>query len=245
MERKIEIRKEKGRPLSGILTYRKQSKNLIIFVVGLGGTKEQHIFYNAAKYFPKEHYDTFRFDFSSEKEENALSEGSIVFFKEDLNEVLSYFETRYENIFLVAHSFGACVVIGAKHEVAKKLVFWDGAFFPKTKESEEFNKNYFEYIESLDKYVFKGKIEFLVSKQLVEERINQDERILGQIKTPLKLIMAENFFLKENWSKYLNLLNIPYEFLIVEGAGHNFDEQGKEKKLFAETLLYLKENKTS
>lgn len=224
--------------LYGLLNSQKETNKLIIFVNGLGATKELHTGFNSARYFPKKGFDTFRFDFFSNKEKGRLlSDCSITTFTQDLNSVSSFFEKKYENIFLIGASLGGCAVINSNQKNIEKIVLWDGALFPKDK-NNTYNKK-FTWIESLNKYLMRGSIEYLVSKELVDERSKQNEDIISKIKKPIKLIMAEKFHQKDRWKKHLSLIKVPSEFIIIENASHGFDEEGVEEQLFEETLKFL------
>lgn len=242
METNIKIKTKDDFIIHGILNSQDKTDRTIILVGGLGGVKELHTRYNSKYFFPKHGFDTFNFDFySNEEKGRKLSECSISTFVFDLNQIYEYFEKKYNEIYVIGHSLGACVVINSNQENIKKIVLWDGTLFPKDEESEKFNKNRFIYIKELDKYLLNSSVEYIVSKELVKERNEQDEKIIPLIKRPIKLIMAGNFFLKDKWKENLNLISVPYEFKIIEGANHGFDEEGKERELFEETLNWLKD----
>lgn len=240
MEANIVIRTKDNFIIQGILNSKDKTDKLIVLVGGLGGVKELHTRYNSKYFFPENGFDTFNFDFySNERKGRKLSECSISTFVSHLNETYEYFEEKYNEIYVIGHSLGVCVVINSNQENIKKIALWDGTLFPKDKESEEFNKNRFIYIKKLDKYLLNSNIEYLVSRELVKERSEQDERIIPLIKKPIKLIMAGNFFLKDRWKNNLKLIQVSYEFIEIEGANHGFDEEGKEKELFQETLKWF------
>jgi esterase/lipase len=238
METEYIIHSSDNHLVYGLLNSQKETNKLIIFVNGLGVTKELHTGFNSARYFPKHGFDTFRFDFFSNKEKGRLlSDCSITTFTEDLNSVIKKFDKKYDQIYLVGASLGGCAVINSNQKNIEKIVLWDGALFPKNP-NNEYNKK-FTWIESLNKYLISGSIQYLVSKELVNERSKQNEDIIANIKKPIKLIMAEKFHQKDRWKQYLSLIKVPYEFIIIKNASHGFDEEGVEEQLFEETLIYL------
>ena len=57
---------------------------------------------------------------------------------------------------------------------------------------------------------------------------------------PIKIINAENSFLLDGGKRYFDRANKPKERVIITGAGHTFDEDGIEERLFEETLKWIK-----
>lgn len=97
-------------------------------------------------------------------------------------------------------------------------------------------------MDCLDKYKGKWEFEILFSKDMIEEEKTLKEReetAIRQIKVPLKIISAGNGFLLEGGKRYYQLANEPKDHVIIEGAGHGFDEDGMEEKLQAETLSWI------
>ena len=63
MEKEIKIKTNDKHFIYGVLnTPNKKTEKLIIFVHGLSGHKNEHIFYNAKNFFVKKGYAVFKFD---------------------------------------------------------------------------------------------------------------------------------------------------------------------------------------
>ena len=65
MERSVNIRAGDGKTISGTYTPSvnpRHTKGMIIFVHGFTGHQNEHIYYNAARFFPRKGFATFRFD---------------------------------------------------------------------------------------------------------------------------------------------------------------------------------------
>lgn len=69
---------------------------------------------------------------------------------------------------------------------------------------------------------------------------DKEEKAIKTIKVPVKIINAGNSFLLDGGKRYFELANEPKEKVIIDGAGHTFDEDGAEEKLFSETISFIK-----
>lgn len=96
-----------GKTIYGKLNYIKPGKTLIIFVHGLTGSINEHIFFNAAKFFPERNFHTLRFNlYSSEKNARRLEECTINLHSEDLDQVIESVRKDFEkNIFSWSQSW--------------------------------------------------------------------------------------------------------------------------------------------
>ena len=74
-------------------------------------------------------------------------------------------------------------------------------------------------------------------KECVE--LNTD-RLSTNLRRPLKIIAAGNGILIDGAKRYFDQANKPKEFAVINGAGHSFNEDGAEEKLFKETLKFIK-----
>ncbi len=232
MEKTYAIETGDGCLIHGVLNSKSQTDKLVVFIHGLTGEKENHLYYNGARYFPEHGFDAFRVDlFSNEAKGRKLTDCSISTFVSDLNRVTANFYGIYKDIYLIGHSIGGCVVINSDQQNIARIALWDTALFDKTKTSSPF-----VYNKALDKYIANLKIGYLLSKGLITERSMQDERIISSIKRPVKLVFAGNSHAKDIWKDKLRLINSEYETAVIENAGHGFNEDMAAEKLFKETL---------
>ena len=100
-------------------------------------------------------------------------------------------------------------------------------------------KDVLSYNKELDLYVLHWGTEYFISKQMFEERKNQDSRLVKKITRPAKIICAGQGKLKDDWKKVVDKIQAPYEFMVLDGAGHCFNEEGIEEILFDETLKWF------
>ncbi|MEA3513985.1 MAG: alpha/beta hydrolase [Nanoarchaeota archaeon] len=235
MEEKIQIPTKDDHIIYGILNYqRKKSDELIVFVHGLNGSQNDHQFYNAARFFSKTDFTTFRFNqYSGEKKGRTLTDCTTKMHAEDLNTVVNFFDDKFQEIYLVGHSLGGSVILLSDLEKVKSVVLWEPSIqLRKVKDKLTYNKE-------LDVYVLSWSIEYLISKQMFEEWKYLDSRLVEKITRPTKIICADQGRLKDNWKKIVDKIQVPYEFMILKGAGHCFDEEGAEEALFDETLKWI------
>ncbi len=108
MEKQIHIETSDDHIIYGTLNFAlKDSDKLIIFVHGLSGHQNEHIFYNAARFFPQNGFSTFRFDlYSGESKGRILSKTSIKDHVQDLDTIIQHFKSQFKHIVLVGHSLG-------------------------------------------------------------------------------------------------------------------------------------------
>src|ERR1700722_40745 len=107
MEKELKIKTPDGKMIYGILRG-SLSKPLIIHVHGLAGNMNEAMHYNAARYFEKHGFSSFRFNlYSWEKGGRKLHECTFSTHGKDIDTVLKYLESRgARKIFVVGHSYG-------------------------------------------------------------------------------------------------------------------------------------------
>jgi len=210
---------------------------LLIFVHGFTGSQNEHHYFNAVPFFTKNNFDTFRFNFYSEKENGrSLSECSLTDHSNDLNLIIDNFKDTYNELVVVGHSLGGLVILKSDLSDVSKIVLWD----PTTPFKDLKHRNA-TYDSTLDKYLVKAEMDFFVGKKLIDEWMSADFNILlPSLDVPCKIIFAGNNNKFESWEPYLDKIKVKHEFVTVENATHCFIEEGTEQKLFEETLKWIK-----
>jgi dienelactone hydrolase len=220
----------------GVLNQVQPSNRLIIFVHGLTGEKENHLYYNAARFFPRNGCHSYRYDlFSNEVNGRKLVDCTLTTFSDDLNRVLSYFSNSYKQIHVVGHSIGGCVALNAKQSLICSFVLWDTGL-----QNGSSDSGAFVFDEHTKLFIADLKIRYFLSPKLIEERAQQGGDVVKKIRRPVKLIFAGNTNIKDSWNDNICHIKPYHEVLTIEGAGHGFNEFGKNDELFDETLNWLK-----
>ena len=222
MRKKIEIYTKDDHVIFGTLDYN-DNKRLLIFVHGFTGSQDEHHYFNAVPFFIKNNFDTFRFDFYSREISRArsLSESSVTTHSQDLKSVIDNFKDKYSELVLIGHSFGSLVILSTDITDISKLVFWDP-----TTPFKDIKEKRATYDSSLDKYIFHWRMDFLISKQLVDEWMSLDLKFLTKkITAPCKFIFAGNANKYEMWKPYLSEIKVKNEHVILDGASHGFVEE--------------------
>ena len=222
------------------MNWKNKTNKLIIFVHGLTGHKNEHIYYNAARFFPKHDFATFRFDlYSGNKKGRRLRDCTIHTHANDINTVAHNFAKKFKKIYLVGHSLGAPSIIFSDTYAAKAIVLWD----PASVDIKMFD-SFCKYNEKLDAYIIDWGTQAIMSKEMYNEMGHGKEWLekLSKIKVPIKVIGATegDSFMKKSRMAYFKKSNEPKDIVFIKGAGHTFSEEGAEEKLFKETLKWVK-----
>ena len=237
MQKKITIKsKDKKFNIYGVLDQNTKTDKLIIFVHGLAGNKNEHQFYNAAKFFNNRNFATFRFDlYSGEKNGRKLENCTISTHSEDLNQVINYFKNKFSRLYLVGHSLGGPSVLEANLKDIKKVVLWDPSV-----NLTYANNDHFYFNKKIKAYIVNWGPSIIVSKKMIEDwKLLDIRKWINNTSTPLKVICAGKGILKKEWKKIIGKFKCRHEFEIIKEAGHIFDEKDTETKLFKKTLSWF------
>ena len=215
------------------------NKTVIVFVHGLGGLMDQHIYYNGARFFEENGISSFRFNlYGWEKDARKLTECTLKTHSYDLDRVITYFRKgSAKKIIVVGHSFGGPTILLSKNKDFDVIVLWDPSYgYPYSFEKVE-------YVKALNMYKATWNFEALISKEMLQEAKtlkDREDKVMSKIAIPIKIINGEDSFLAWAGEKYFKLANKPKERVVIKGAGHTFDEDGVEEKLLQETLEWIK-----
>lgn len=237
MEKQIKVPIGNKKYAYGIL--RGLPKNpLIIFVHGIGAFKNEHKYFNGARFFEKYGFSSFRFDlYNWHKDARKLQETKLTDHAQDLDAVIQYFRDKgYKKIHVVGHSFGGPAIFLSKNKDFESVVLWDPSIETAHLEKE------LENMKGSDIYYANWGLAVIIGREMIEEskRINP-LKLVRKLRKPIKFIFAGKGDLKEkDWKKYYEAANEPKDIKIIPNATHNFDEDGVDIKLFQETYSWLK-----
>ena len=222
----------------------KKNKSVVIFVHGLTGNPNEHLFYNAAHSFPKKGVDVFRFALYwwSDEKHRKLDECSLTTHVEDLNTTLRYLRPKYKNIIVVGHSLGSPVILKADITLFDNVILWEPSYLEKGIRHEltevKVNKQTMWLSRDAFSYILKGK---LISEW--EEFNGKNElHLIAELGKPLKIIAGKKGILLKGSRAYFKVAKEPKELIIIDNATHCFDEAGTEAELLKETLSWVKLN---
>ncbi len=236
MEKEIKIKTPDDHIIYGTLNQFDKTEKLIIFVHGLTGNQNEHHFYNSAKFFPNKGYATFRFDlYTCMDKARSLTDSTIKQHSKDLDCVVSHFKNKYDKLFLVGHSLGGPTILYSDLKPVHSIALWE----PSLKLDCLDDEKYYKFDKRINKYIINFGIESLISKEMIDEWKYLDSRLVEKITKPTKIICGSKGPLKKSWKTVLPKIKPKHEFVIVKNAGHCFDEEGTEQKLFEETLLWF------
>lgn len=215
-------------------------KPLVIFVHGFTGYKNEHQFFNAARFSQKVGFSTFRFDlYSWKKDARKLEDCTLSLHAQDLDVVVEYFRNKgVKKIFVVGHSFGGVSVLLSKKKGFDAVVLWDSS-------GDKDVKLKAKYVKELDKYYYQddSAYGFTISKQMYEENNNKliPSKLIKEMHIPIKVIVAGAGIMIDEGKKLFLNANEPKAIAVVPNATHCFDEDGAEENLFQETYNWLRE----
>ncbi len=244
MEKLINLKTSDGKEIHTILNSNEKNSVVAVFVHGLTGQPNEHLFYNAAKLFPQNGVDTFRFAlYWWGKKNRRLSECSVTTHANDLNTVLLYLRPRYKTIVVVGHSLGSPTILKANKDLFDIVVLWDPSYLIKGIRHELSkikiaNKNY---------WLCKDNIEYVLSEKLVDEwewfNGKNELPLVAALQKPLAILLAGKGVLKKGGTAYYKVVKVYKKLVVVNGASHCFDEEGTEIILLKETLSWIKKYK--
>lgn len=236
MEKEIKIPLGDKKYVYGILRGNLSSP-LIIFVHGFTGHKNEHQFFNAARFFECKGFSTYRFDlYSGEADARKLEDCTLSLHGQDLDKVVDYFRNEeVKKLFVVGHSFGGVIVLLSKEKKFDAAVLWDSSGDKDVTVSAR-------YVKELDKYYFtEWSYGFTIGREMYEENNKlKPSALIKDIHVPIKIIVAGSGKLIDEGKKLFESAGEPKAFAIIPNATHCFDEEGTEKNLFQETLTWLK-----
>lgn len=234
MEKEIKIKTKDNKIIYGTLNSQ-NNETLAIFVHGLAGNPNEHMYYNAKKQFPKQGIDTFRFSlYSDEDDARRFTECTIEIHAQDIDRVVNEFQDKYEQIVLVGHSLGGPSILLSKQNV-DAVILWDPSI------CEDLDQD-IEPIPETNMHKVDWGIEILIGEKLIKSyKAISSDQLLNKISLPTKIIFAEDSELKEKWMKTNIKDNKRVDISVIEGASHCFNEENTEITLFAKTIEFIHE----
>lgn len=238
MEQELRIPIPKTKKFINAKIFGPLDRPFVVFVHGLAGHMDEHLFYNGARFFDKHGFSSLRFNlYDWQDDARQLIDCTLETHAQDLDTATAHLRKQnVKKIIVVGHSYGGPTVLLSKRKDFDAAVLWD----PSNDAYEKMFKND-KYIKKINLYRVEGGYEVLVGKEMHEESKEIDwDNLIQHIHVPIKIICAGKGTLIEDGKRYFSQANEPKEFTIIEGAAHNFFEEGALEKLLNETLSWTK-----
>jgi dienelactone hydrolase len=216
----------------------RQTEAAIVFVHGLTGHQHEHIFFNAARYFPENDIATIRFNlYSDEPDARKLDQCTLKTHAKDLNKVVAYARRRFKRVYLVGHSLGGPTIFLSDTSQIKGAVLWDPAI-----NLRGLVKACAKFEPALETYVINWEVKHLWGLKMPKEclAISDCTELSESMKVPMQVIAAGRGNATHNVKRYIEVHPVKGEYVEIQNASHNFNEPGSEKKLFEATLKWIK-----
>jgi len=236
MEQHISIPTTDNFEVHGILNWAKKSERLVIFVHGLSGDMYEPHYYAGKQYFTQYSYEVFRFNFYDGRDTNRdLAESSITTHSQDLDAIVTYFEDKYSEVYILSHSLGWPSVIGMKYipKNIKKLIFWDPGF--------DFQNIEKKFLKCGNTWLFlpgNGK-HLVVSEAMIQDRKRDHIWELEAFNFPRE---SMHIIFAGGHTKIQIKPQIEHIWIsssTVEWANHGFTQEGKYEELFETTRKFI------
>ena len=234
MEKKIKIKISEKNYIYGRLEGTSHQP-LFIVVHGLTGSMDDDFYLSATRYFAKQGYSTFRFNFyGAEKDSRQLIESTLKTHASDIDAIVRYFHKRnFKKIFLAGHSYGGPSILLSSEQKFDGAVLWDPSYkmsFTKTERGLPPVK----YIKSIKGYVMNWGVNIIIGKAMADEATAfKWDNLTKNFHVPLKIIVAEKGVLVRGANHYFKTANNPKDLAVIKNATHYFnDTENMREKIF-------------
>lgn len=164
---------------------------------------------------------------------------SLSDFSKDIDTIIKYFRKKFNNIYLIGYSFGCLNILLSKEWDFDKFILLDPSYkISFLNKKDPLSKIIYE--KNLEKYITLYGLNYILSRELVEELENIDWKNLGKnIKKSFKIFSAEKSVL-QNSKNILKKIpqNIKSDFEIIKNDDHLFSSN--QKILFKKIEIFLK-----
>lgn len=140
-------------------------RRIVVFSHGLTGSPKQYLFKQGQRYFNAAGFDVVRFFYyTAESGARRLLNCTLQIHSADLNAVCDHYRSRYDELFVVGHSYGGLAIL-FDPPAATAFSFWDSAFIP----YDSLWKTSATYAPALDRYLLHWASDHVVGTAMVEE----------------------------------------------------------------------------
>ncbi len=168
----------------------RRSQRLVVFSHGLTGSPKEYQFKQGQRYFNAAGFDVVRFAYyTAEPGARRLKDCTAQIHATDLNTVCDYFRDRYDELYIIGHSYGGLTILFAP-PIATAYSFWDSAFLP----YDGLWRHGATYTPLLDRYVLHWSSDHLVGTAMVLEAkaltAEKAHALAAAIRVPSQVVIA-------------------------------------------------------
>ncbi|MBI4017563.1 MAG: alpha/beta hydrolase [Candidatus Aenigmarchaeota archaeon] len=246
MKPDVKIHTKDNHIIYGKLTKAKpKSDKLIIVVHGMASHMDEMPYYNTTKFFPKRGFSVLRFNlYDWRPHARQLMDCTIRTHASDLAHVVSRMRKKgFRKIFLTGHSYGGPTILLSDLKNVDGIVLWDPT--DDLKEiwtNKKYLANLIKYVKSLKSYYGLFGVNILVGKKMrdTDVALGDMTKRVTDVRIPIKFILAGKGILVKGGKRYYKNANKPKSIATIKNAGHSFNEEGAEERLFNETLKWFR-----
>lgn len=233
MQESLELKAKGGIKVPVEVNRRAENKKAALFIHGFTGHINEHFHYNAAQEFPKHGIDVWRVGlYPGEPGMRSMATVKWSEHLEDIALVIKKMERTYGKIFLVGHSKGGTLATYVNHPKIAAKVLWD----PPTRDYD--HKRDDAYKINRD-YITIDWGHLIAVKKSYAKDSDDASMYAGKFapQPPMLIVhVSDGVFQKKLWP----MKKLPAKLVYIPHCDHCFNNEGNEKKLFDETLKFLK-----
>lgn len=237
MEKQLTIPTPDGKTIYGKLRG-DLSQPVVVFVHGLTGHMDEHLWYNGARFFEEHGYATYRFNqYDGEASARRLHETTIAQQATDLSSVLAYLHAHgAKQLFPMGHSYGGPTILKADQSQMTAAVLLDptmrGTFH-----------DYTALVPDSPTHVLIWSMNIVIGEAMYEENttLNSPEWIKDFHKPTQVVVCGQGSGsiwpgADQTWRESLPAGG---EVTVLPDADHSFTIDGSLEQMFEKTLAFL------
>ncbi|HAG52193.1 MAG TPA: hypothetical protein DCL21_00200 [Alphaproteobacteria bacterium] len=230
--------------INGVLLTKESNSSLIICCHGLGGNGNNHMNLKTRDYVVENNlnYDVFRFDFYKEADNhrsflNTTVESQI----NDLGKVIDFFSIKYDNIYIMATSYGALTSAVLNSNKVTKQALIDPSFIIDVPWAQSNSSVMVDADGNKFNVSFDRTVPFLFNEDMKQEGLAwspiKSQEHIDNINVDTLIVQANSPYYQ--LSRSLNFANENIETYYMEHADHNFTKLNSMNIMLKKVFMYF------
>lgn len=245
MEKEIKIKTADNHFIYG-KTSGSSRQSLFIVVHGLPGSMDEDLYVEAARWFAKHGYATFRFNlYGAEKGARQLMGSTLKTHAADIDTVVRHFRKKgFKKICLAGHSYGCPSILLSQEQVFDSVVLWDPSYkISFTKKNPGTVSA--QYLKEAKGYLMSWGVNFIIGEDMANEADALKWNTLTKdFNVPFRIIAAGKGILLTGAKHYGKVASTPNDLVVLKEATHYFnDKDDMREKLFKATDAWFKKDR--